>query len=65
MKDQIHQETMDYFEQLPVESAAEDAVARTKTRIDAQTNALQTAGYRVEELVSFCELMGIEPQFFD
>lgn len=50
MTEPRHQEAVTYFEQLPVELVADEAVARTKTQIDAQVDALQTVG--VEALVA-------------
>lgn len=47
MTEPRHQEAVAYFEQLPVELVTDDAVARTKTEIDAQVDALKAAGVEV------------------
>ena len=50
MTEPRHQEAIAYFEQLPVELVANEAVARTKAQIDSQVDALRAAG--VEALVA-------------
>ncbi len=50
MTEPRHQEAIAYFEQLPVELIANEAVARTKAQIDSQVDVLRAAG--VEALVA-------------
>ncbi|KAA3664385.1 MAG: L-fucose isomerase, partial [Chloroflexi bacterium] len=47
MTEPRHQEAVAYFETLPVELVANEAVARTKDQIDAQVDALRAAGVEV------------------
>ena len=47
MTEPRHQEAVTYFEQLPIELMAHDDVARTKTQIDAQVDALRATGVEV------------------
>jgi L-fucose isomerase len=47
MTEPRHQQAVAYFESMPVELAANEAVARTKVQIDAQADALQAAGAEV------------------
>ncbi|NCF68251.1 MAG: L-fucose isomerase [Chloroflexi bacterium] len=47
MTEPRHQEAVTYFEQLPIEFMAHDDVARTKTHIDAQVDALRATGVEV------------------
>ena len=47
MTEPRHREAMAYFEQLPVELVANETVARTKTHIDVQVDALSAEGVEV------------------